>query len=324
MLPFAMLFAPLFQPPFVPRFVPNWSATSASEAGLRGLLLGSGRYGRLVSHAAFVLWLGLVLSLLSVPIQARAGGASAPAAHGKGDAHAKPAADPDAPEEEEEDVAVVLRRQDIPETADEIVRLYLSRNEDLVRLQGCRRRPTGCTPGVQQAMLIRLEQAKDLMDALEQRARKRKDMRAAMWRGRFAFENGVRMANSAIDVTDPQHRDVVVHMRSRARREFKIASDWLSAPSAMGDPDACWYLGRVWGEGLSGSRDPDIAAKLFRCAAIGYRVRGDLAAAVQSFQRLTKLVDPRHPMAAEVYARVWADDSRSAKGRSRGASSEHH
>jgi len=248
-------------------------------------------------------------------------------AHGKGDAHGKAGldgADPDAPPPDEEDAAVVFRRQEVPDTADEIVRLYLARNEDLVRLQGCRQRPKGCTPGVQQAMLIRLEQAKELMDALEQRARKRKDMRAAMWRGRFAFENGVRMANSAIDVTDPQHRDVVVHMRSRARREFKIASDWLSAPSAVGDPDACWYLGRVWGEGLSGTRDPDIAAKLFRCAAIGYRVRGDLAAAVQSFQRLTKLVDPRHPMAAEVYARVWADDSRSAKGRSHGSSSDHH
>ena len=248
-------------------------------------------------------------------------------AHGKVDGHGKASAsavDPDAAEAEEEDAAIVLRRQEIPETADEIVRLYLARNEDLVRLQSCRKRPTGCTPGVQQAMLIRLEQAKELMDALEQRARKRKDMRAAMWRGRFAFENGVRMANSAIDVTDPQHRDVVVHMRSRARREFKIASDWLSAPSALGDPDACWYLGRVWGEGLSGSRDPDIAAKLFRCAAIGYRIRGDLTAAVQSFQRLTKLVDPRHPMAAEVYARVWADDSRSAKGRSHGSSSDHH
>ena len=244
----------------------------------------------------------LVLSFL--PSDARpASGAVVKAkvdAHGKGDAHGKAganAADPDAPEPEEEDAAVVLRRQEVPDTADEIVRLYLSRNEDLVRLQGCRQRPTGCTPGVQQAMLIRLEQAKELM---------------------------VRMANSAIDVTDPQHRDVVVHMRSRARREFKISSDWLSAPSAMGDPDACWYLGRVWGEGLSGTRDPDIAAKLFRCAAIGYRVRGDLAAAVQSFQRLTKLVDPRHPMAAEVYARVWADDSRSAKGRSHGSSGDHH
>jgi len=265
----------------------------------------------------------LVLSFQPADVRA----ASAAVVKAKGDAHGKAgvnAADPDAPEPEEEDAAVVLRRQEVPETADEIVRLYLARNEDLVRLQGCRQRPKGCTPGVQQAMLIRLEQAKELMDALEQRARKRKDMRAAMWRGRFAFENGVRMANSAIDVTDPQHRDVVVHMRSRARREFRIASDWLSAPSAVGDPDACWYLGRVWGEGLSGTRDPDIAAKLFRCAAIGYRVRGDLAAAVRSFQRLTKLVDPRHPMAAEVYARVWADDSRSAKGRSHGSSSDHH
>jgi hypothetical protein len=281
----------------------------------------------------------VVLCLVLVALPVDAGAASTTGAkpkgdghgkvdgHGKADAHGKGGTDPgdpDAPEAEEEDAAVVLRRQEIPETSDEIVRLYLARNDDLVRLQGCRRRPTGCTPGVQQAMLIRLEQAKELMDALEQRARKRKDMRAAMWRGRFAFENGVRMANSAIDVTDPQHRDVVVHMRSRARREFKIASDWLSAPSAVGDPDACWYLGRVWGEGLSGTRDPDIAAKLFRCAAIGYRVRGDLAAAVQSFQRLTKLVDPRHPMAAEVYARVWADDSRSAKGRSHGASGDHH
>ena len=318
--------------PFALPFVPNrfetvvTGATVAFDTGLRGVPSGRSSYRPLLAQAALALLLGLFLSLLIAPIEARAGGTAAPSAHGKGDAHAKQAADhgdPDAPEEEEEDAAVVLR-QDIPETADEIVRLYLSRNEDLVRLQGCRQRPTGCTTGVQKAMLIRLEQAKDLMDALEQRARKRKDMRAAMWRGRFAFENGVRMANSAIDVTDPQHRDVVVHMRSRARREFKIASDWLSAPSAMGDPDACWYLGRVWGEGLSGSRDPDIAAKLFRCAAIGYRVRGDLAAAVQSFQQLTKLVDPRHPMAAEVYARVWADDSRSAKGRSRGASSEHH
>jgi hypothetical protein len=299
----------------------------ALRAGVRGLLNRAASSRSLAGHAALALLVGMFLGLLIVPIEARAGGAAATASHGKGDSHAKPAADhgdADAPAEEEEDAAVVLRRQDIPETADEIVRLYLSRNEDLVRLQGCRQRPTGCTRGIQQAMLIRLEQAKELMDALEQRARKRKDMRAAMWRGRFAFENGVRMANAAIDVTDPQHRDVVVSMRSRARREFKIASDWLSAPSAMGDPDACWYLGRVWGEGLSGSRDPDIAAKLFRCAAIGYRVRGDLAAAVQSFQKLTKLVDPRHPMAAEVYARVWADDSRSAKGRSRGASSEHH
>jgi len=322
MLPFVL--------PFVPPCASNRFAAVASlalRAGVRGLLNRAASSRSLAGHAALALLVGLFLGLLIVPIEARAGGAAATASHGKGDSHAKPAADhgdPDAPAEEEEDAAVVLRRQDIPETADEIVRLYLSRNEDLVRLQGCRQRPTGCTRGIQQAMLIRLEQAKELMDALEQRARKRKDMRAAMWRGRFAFENGVRMANAAIDVTDPQHRDVVVSMRSRARREFKIASDWLSAPSAMGDPDACWYLGRVWGEGLSGSRDPDIAAKLFRCAAIGYRVRGDLAAAVQSFQKLTKLVDPRHPMAAEVYARVWADDSRSAKGRSRGASSEHH
>jgi len=284
----------------------------------------TGRYAGLL-----LLVVCLVMFCLPADVSAASGAAvkSKVDAHGKGEAHGKAnadSADPDAPEPEEEDAAVVLRRQEVPETADEIVRLYLARNEDLVRLQGCRQRPKGCTPGVQQAMLIRLEQAKELMDALEQRARKRKDMRAAMWRGRFAFENGVRMANSAIDVTDPQHRDVVVHMRSRARREFKIASDWLSAPSAMGDPDACWYLGRVWGEGLSGTRDPDIAAKLFRCAAIGYRVRGDLAAAVQSFQRLTKLVDPRHPMAAEVYARVWADDSRSAKGRPHGSSSDHH
>jgi len=281
----------------------------------------------MIGSALFAMCLVLVCLPVDASATPSASAKSKGGAHGKADPHgaaAEDSVDPDAPEAEEEDAAVVLRRQEIPETADEIVRLYLARNEDLVRLQACRTRPTGCTTGVQQAMLIRLEQAKELMDALEQRARKRKDMRAAMWRGRFAFENGVRMANSAIDVTDPQHRDIVVHMRSRARREFKTASDWLSAPSALGDPDACWYLGRVWGEGLSGSRDPDIAAKLFRCAAIGYRVRGDLAAAVQSFQRLTKLVDPRHPMAAEVYARVWADDSRSAKGRSHGSSGDHH
>ena len=298
------------------RSAPNRLAAAATAASSAG---------RFVGLALFAVL--LVLSCMPVDAVATASAAvkAKGDAHGKADAHGADSADPDAPEAEEEDAAVVLRRQEIPETADEIVRLYLARNEDLVRLQGCRQRPTGCTPGVQQAMLIRLEQAKELMDALEQRARKRKDMRAAMWRGRFAFENGVRMANSAIDVTDPQHRDVVVHMRSRARREFNIASDWLSAPSAMGDPDACWYLGRVWGEGLSGSRDPEIAAKLFRCAAIGYRVRGDLAAAVQSFQRLTKLVDPRHPMAAEVYARVWADDSRSSKkGRAHGSSGDHH
>jgi len=297
------------------RFAQNRLATQATRALSAGRIVGSALFS-----------ICLMLSGLTVDASATPSAAakSKGDAHGKADPHSAESADPDAPEAEEEDAAVVLRRQEIPETADEIVRLYLARNEDLVRLQACRTRPTGCTTGVQQAMLIRLEQAKELMDALEQRARKRKDMRAAMWRGRFAFENGVRMANSAIDVTDPQHRDIVVHMRSRARREFKIASDWLSAPSALGDPDACWYLGRVWGEGLSGSRDPDIAAKLFRCAAIGYRVRGDLAAAVQSFQRLTKLVDPRHPMAAEVYARVWANDSRSAKGRSHGSSGDHH
>lgn len=257
--------------------------------------------------------------------QAHGAAAKSPAGgHGKGDAHGAAQAGADEEEEEEEDLALVLRRQEIPETADEIVRLYLNRNEDLMRLQRCRSRPTGCTAGVQQAMLIRLEQAKELMDALEQRARKQKDMRAAMWRGRFAFENGVRMATSAIDTSDPQLRGTVVHLRTRARAEFKTAADWLAAPSAVGDPDSCWYLGRVWGEGLSGSRDPDIAAKLFRCAAIGYRVRGDLAAAVNSFQQLTKLIDPRHPMAAEVYARVWADSDKMRKGKRNQASAEAH
>ena len=296
--------------------VPNRCAASAASALL-----------------ALCVWAAATVAggLASGPAYAGGDHGSAPkAAHGKsaghsakGDPHGQADVDPDAPEEPEEDAGVVLRRQEIPGTADEIVRLYLSRNEDLVRLQGCRARG-GCGPGVQKAMLIRLEQAKELMDALETRARKQKDMRAAMWRGRFAFENGIRMATSAIGTTDPQHRDATVHLRARAMREFKIASDWLAAPAGLGDPDSCWYLGRVWGEGLSGSRDPDISAKLFRCAAIGYRVRGDLAAAVQSFERLTKLIDPRHPMAAEVYARVWADDSRSSGARSRGAASSHH
>jgi hypothetical protein len=223
---------------------------------------------------------GCLLAMAGLLADSAAATATAPAAQAHG--HAAPAAA--GPEAE---VQALVRR-------------YHAAQREVLRQQLCLM-TKGCLTD-EGRLLDAMEAGKRSTSALAERAQAG-DVLAAHERGVIALQAaGQQLGRTGLD-TDTQYPGSFGVLRRRWAQEQATAERYLGMAALAGHPPACLALAQTLA-GRVPQPEPDLVARLFRCAVNGFSAQGQRRQALEAYAAMRQVLPVQDPALVEVHALV--------------------